>query len=162
MKDKEKFSKRRNDSRDSILSAASAIIKTDGIDAVTVRRVCTEAGMALGSFYYYFHNTDDLLTAFIAANSFNDLQLKSPEGDIDGRLAELYDRLFSQYMFYGKDFMQSFFYPGNTALKQYMSVYKDEFPESSVMDRGEKELNNAMTNGTLKADADTHMIASDL
>ena len=47
--------------REVILQAALRVIGTDGIDAVTHRRVANEAGVPLGSMTYYFDSRDDLV-----------------------------------------------------------------------------------------------------
>jgi DNA-binding transcriptional regulator YbjK len=47
--------------RELILQATLRVIGTDGIDAVTHRRVANEAGVPLGSMTYYFDSRDDLV-----------------------------------------------------------------------------------------------------
>jgi DNA-binding transcriptional regulator YbjK len=47
--------------REVILRAALRVIGSDGIDAVTHRRVASEAGVPLGSMTYYFDSREDLV-----------------------------------------------------------------------------------------------------
>lgn len=57
--------------RRSLLSAAEAIVREDGVAAVTPRSVGERAGLARSSFYEYFPSRDDLLAA-IALQSFEE------------------------------------------------------------------------------------------
>ncbi|RDI32379.1 TetR family transcriptional regulator [Rhodococcus sp. AG1013] len=49
--------------RDRILAAALRIVGTDGVPAVTNRRIAAEAGVSLGSITYHFPTQSDLLRA---------------------------------------------------------------------------------------------------
>lgn len=156
MKDKEKLNQRRDGNREAILKAAAALIKRDGIGTVTVRGVCREAGISLGSFYYYFHDKDDLLMGFIEDDSFDEMELQSPKGDIAGRIMELYRKLFDRYLAYGRTFMCQFFHPENRALQRYMSINEEVFAPGSIKSRCEKELAEA------KPEMDAHTASADL
>src|SRR6185503_20100843 len=48
-------------SQDTILDAAIKIAETDGLDAVSIRRVATELGVRAMSLYTYIERKDDLL-----------------------------------------------------------------------------------------------------
>jgi DNA-binding transcriptional regulator YbjK len=47
--------------KENILQAALRVIGTDGVDALTHRRVAAEAGVPLGSITYYFETRNDLV-----------------------------------------------------------------------------------------------------
>ena len=48
-------------SKEKIIDTTVSIIKKKGADAVTVRDVCKEAGLSIGTFYHYFRDKDDLM-----------------------------------------------------------------------------------------------------
>ncbi|WP_051318072.1 TetR/AcrR family transcriptional regulator [Cohnella thermotolerans] len=47
--------------KENIAEAVWRVIRTDGLDGVSVRRVADEAGMSLGSLRHYFASQDELL-----------------------------------------------------------------------------------------------------
>lgn len=53
--------------KDSILDAATELIKTNGYEYVTVNNVCSLAGVSVGSFYHHFENKDELLAYYLTA-----------------------------------------------------------------------------------------------
>ena len=53
--------------RERILDAAMELATEGGYDAVQMREVGTEAGVALGTIYRYFSSKDDLLAAVLVA-----------------------------------------------------------------------------------------------
>ncbi|WP_239618081.1 TetR/AcrR family transcriptional regulator [Cohnella mopanensis] len=50
-----------NDRKEKIAEAAWRVIRRDGLDHVSVRRVAEEAGFSLGSLRHYFDSQDELL-----------------------------------------------------------------------------------------------------
>ena len=63
------------DSRKKIIDAAVTLIRTKGADAVTVRSVCREADLSIGTFYHYFRDKDDLMMFFLRETSFDGFSL---------------------------------------------------------------------------------------
>ncbi len=53
--------------RDRIVSAATAVIARDGLQATRLRQVAIEAGLSAGSILYYFGGFDEVLIAAIQA-----------------------------------------------------------------------------------------------
>jgi len=52
---------RANFTVDAIIDAASDILKTQGVDAVTTRKVAARAGVSVGALYQYFPNKEAIL-----------------------------------------------------------------------------------------------------
>ena len=46
---------------DAIIDAATEILKTQGVDAVTTRRIAARAGVSVGALYQYFPNKEAIL-----------------------------------------------------------------------------------------------------
>ena len=150
------------DTKQLLIDAAVALIKKYGADSITVRNVCDESGLSIGTFYHHFQNKDDLLMHFIREESFDSFVLETPLSDISGRVCELYMHLINRYLSLGEDFMKSFYTTGNTALSAYMGQTDGRFAEGTVMARCEKELLDAQEQGCLKKEADAHTLSMDI
>lgn len=151
-----------NNSKEKIIDTTVSIIREKGADAVTVRNVCTKAGLSIGTFYHYFRDKDDLLMFFLRETSFDAFDLKTPVFDIAGRISELYMHLIHGYMNLGIDFMKSFYSTGNRSLSAYMGEVDGAFASGTVMARSEVEIQNAKDNGIIKENADIHELSTDI
>ena len=149
-------------SRQQIIDAAVGIIKKQGADHVTVRNVCNEADIGIGTFYFHFKNKDDLLMYFLGDISFEGFELSTDPEDIDLRIVELYMHLIDRYMEFGMDFMKSFYSTKNKSLSAYMGETEGVFPAGTVMARSEKEILLARERGIIVKSADIHRICMDI
>lgn len=146
-----------------IKEAIVRLIRKYGAQNITVRKICQEAHVSIGTFYYHFKDKDDLLMSFVREESFEGFQLQTPLSDVAGRTAELYILLVSKYMTFGKDFMKNFYTAWNTALAAYMGeTEKGTFAKDTVMARNEQELYAAQRAGYLRPDTDIHQLAVDI
>ena len=148
-----------NDSRNSLINAAARLIARKGTEALTVRAVCSEAGLSVGTFYYFFEDKDALMMSFIMETSFDGVELSCPLSDIAGRISELYMLLIRRYMSFGRNFVRSFYNPYNKVLSAYMGEHESKFAEGTVMARSEHELSKALT---LPDGMTVHNLASDI
>lgn len=57
----EKVQERKDANRRRILETAARVFANQGYHATTVKNIVDEAGMSVGSFYFYFKNKEDLL-----------------------------------------------------------------------------------------------------
>lgn len=150
------------DARQKLIDTTVALIKKHGADSITVRNVCEESGLSIGTFYHYFQNKDDLLMHFVREASFDSFVLETPLEDVAGRVCELYMHLIDRYLELGEEFMKSFYTTGNKALSAYMCEQDGRFGEGTVMARCERELMAAQELGFLKKEADVHMMSIDI
>ena len=148
--------------KQTLIDTTIALIRKYGADSITVRNVCEEAGLSIGTFYHHFQNKDDLLMYFVRETSFDSFELKTPLSDIAGRVFELYMHLIDRYLELGEEFMKSFYTTGNKALSAYMGQSDGCFAEGTVMARCEKELLAAQEHGLLKKEADAHTMSMDI
>ncbi|MDO4536405.1 MAG: TetR/AcrR family transcriptional regulator [Clostridium perfringens] len=156
---KQKLNRIENKSK--IMEATVQLIKEEGVEKVTVRNVCAKAGIAVGTFYYYFQNKDDLMFYFVS-EGFYDEELKSPENDITGRIIELYMTLINHYMELGITFVKSFYSNNNSALSAYMTETDGKFVANSIMAKSEYEMEKAYKCGLIVEGTDIHMLCNDL
>ena len=153
-----------NDSRNELINAAARLIAREGTAKLTVRAVCSEAGLSIGTFYYFFADKNDLMMSFITGFSFEDAELSCPLSDIAGRISELYLILVKRYINFGREFVSSFYSPRNKILSAYMSECNGKFAEGTVMARSEHELDRAVSEGviTLPEGMTAHETAADI
>ena len=159
-----KKSEMNNDSRNELISAAARIIAREGVGGLTVRAVCSEAGLSTGTFYYFFGDKNDLMMSFITDISFDGAELSCPLSDIGGRISELYMILVERYMRFGREFVRSFYNPCNKILSAYMGESEGKFASGTVMARSEQELMRAISEGIiiLPENMTAHDIAADI
>ena len=150
------------DAKQKLIDTTVELIKKYGADTITVRSVCEEAGLSIGTFYHHFQNKDDLLMYFVREASFDNFVLETPLADVAGRICELYMHLIDRYLTLGEEFMKSFYTTGNKALSAYMGQENGCFADGTVMARCERELIDAREQGFLKKDADPHLLSMDI
>ena len=150
------------DTKQKLIDTTVALIKKYGADTITVRNVCEEAGLSIGTFYHHFQNKDDLLMYFVRETSFDSFVLGTPPEDIAGRVCELYMHLIDRYLALGEEFMKSFYTTGNKALSAYMGQENGCFADGTVMARCERELLEAQEQGFIKKDANAHILSMDI
>lgn len=150
------------DAKQKLIDTTVQLIKEAGADSITVRRVCEEAGLSIGTFYHHFQNKDDLLMYFVREASFDSFVLETPVRDIAGRVCELYMHLIDRYLTLGEEFMKSFYTTGNKALSAYMGQENGCFAEGTVMARCEQELKEAQNQGVINPGADAHVLSMDI
>ena len=150
------------DAKQKLIDTTVELIKKYGADTITVRSVCEEADLSIGTFYHHFQNKDDLLMYFVREASFDSFVLETPLEDVAGRICELYMHLIDRYLTLGEEFMKSFYTTGNKALSAYMGQENGCFADGTVMARCERELIDARKQGFLKKDADPHLLSMDI
>lgn len=149
-------------SKEKIIEATISLLQKKDAGAVTVRDVCAEAELSIGTFYHYFRDKDDLFMHFLRETAFDSFDLETPLSDIAGRTVELYLHLIHRYMGLGLDFMKSFYSTENRSLSAYMVDTNGSFTPGTVMARNETEMTAAQEAGYLKKDADPHAICADI
>lgn len=150
------------DNKQKIIDATVHLIKTKGADHITVRGVCKEADVSIGTFYHYFRDKDDLMMFFVRTTPFNDAELETPLSDIASRISELYMMLIDLYLDLGEDFMKSFYSTSNLSLSAYMGEEDGCFAPDTVMARSEVELQAALDAGYVDAKTDVHTACMDI
>jgi len=148
--------------REKIISAAVEIIRKDGAEALTVRNVCDWAGVAIGTFYHWFKNRDDLMMTFVRDVQFDLSGCPIPEKDPAGRVTALYMKLIWRYEALGINFMRQFYSTTNSVLSSYMGQSGGTFAEGTVMWECENLLTTAKEKGSLPEGTDVHRLSEDI
>jgi AcrR family transcriptional regulator len=89
------------ETRSRILTAALDLFRRRGFDQTTMREIATEAGVALGSAYYYFASKEALVMAFYE-QAGNEMSVQIEAGligakGLDGRLRAILDVKFDYF-----------------------------------------------------------------
>lgn len=125
-----------------IFQTAVKILKEDGYDKVTVRRICKESNTSNGSFYHFFKNKDELM-AYYYTMSADDFLVGQEESM---RKADLYNQMLICYRWYikytadfGIDFCVNFFNSNNRAIDpNYMYNAFYEISKKCLRDQTDK------------------------
>ena len=155
-KDSAELTENGKKTRDLIFQTAVKILKEEGYDKVTVRRICKESNTSNGSFYHFFKNKDELLAYYYtrSADEFMEGQEETMKN------ADLYHQMLLCYRWYirytsefGLDFCMNFFNSNNRSVdplymynafyeisKKYLHEKSDEIREGYNADDIAKEL----------------------
>lgn len=89
------------ETREHILDTALRLFREKGFDATTMRDIASEAGVATGAAYYYFHSKEDLVMGFYmrtAEEAREILQARIEKSkDLRKRLHAIIDTKFEQF-----------------------------------------------------------------
>ena len=55
--------------KDKILQQVSFLIDTDSLEHITIREICSRAGVSIGSFYHHFSSKDDAIIQLFLSNA---------------------------------------------------------------------------------------------
>lgn len=119
MYEERKLTQNGRKTRDLIFQTAVKLLKEEGYDALTTRRICEASGTSNGSFYHFFRNKDELLAYYyrISAERF----LEGHQEELDR--ASLFDQQMMLYKWYirysadyGVDFCMNFFNARNRSI----------------------------------------------
>lgn len=89
------------ETRDQILDTALRLFRERGFDETTMRDIASEAGVATGAAYYYFHSKEDLVMAFYERTAEEAREILPPaiekSSDLRKRLRAILDSKFEQF-----------------------------------------------------------------
>ncbi len=89
------------ETRERILDTALRLFRDRGFDDTTMRDIATEAGVATGAAYYYFHSKEDLVMAFYKRTAVEARTILPPaiarSDDLRKRLLAIIDTKFEQF-----------------------------------------------------------------
>lgn len=55
--------------KDKILAQVAALIDSDSLEHITIREICSQAGVSIGSFYHHFSSKDDVIVQLFLSNA---------------------------------------------------------------------------------------------
>ncbi len=151
-----------NNSKEKIISTALSIIREKGADALTVRNVCKEADLSIGTFYHFFRDKDDLLMFFLQEPTFDSYELTAPGSNLADRISELYFLLIHKYMDLGLEFVKSFYSTSNQSLLIHLGDHDGFFIPGTILARSEDEIQTAINSGLLDKGTKAHELCLDI
>lgn len=143
-----------------IYDIALSMIEEEGYDRVTIRSLCSKAGISTGRFYHFFRSKEDLLSMFFD-KAIEEFQQKIEDKDFDAM--DIREQMVSYYGWYaeyvcsfGLDFVIHFFNNENQA-------FNTESSTVAVVALTETFLQKAVQNGYVVPDGKSiHEIAGDI
>ncbi|MGN0302271.1 MAG: TetR/AcrR family transcriptional regulator [Anaerotardibacter sp.] len=140
--------------REKILDAATRVVNRQGFKQLTVRNICSEAGLSTGSFYNLFDNKDDLVSYYLR-KEFTMYKERAEEESADKNALEkcvLAYRFFCKCLVKtGLEFVSSYY--GNNTNPNFDFIHRS--PDSSVIiDQIGLYLEEGKEQGIIKQDLD--------
>ena len=107
------------ETKERIFKAAKEILKKDGYENLSIKKICEEAGVSNGSFYHHFKTKDDLLSYYIEEQpTMDSVLLELPKSTDEAKKAIV--GVYLNYVKYckelGVDFIAGYYTPHNQAL----------------------------------------------
>lgn len=139
------------ESQKKILVAALSLLEREGYQSLTVRKICEEAGCALGTFYHSFKSRDDILS-FLILNEYNRFKEEKKEvlkelGPLE-KITELLSDMVLHFTAFGIGFLEEFFTPKNKTINHSIHGRLDQ--RYAVVENIKSELWRAEKAGILK------------
>ncbi len=106
--------KRGLDTRRKILDAGTQLMKEQGFESLTVRKICERAGVSVGSFYHFFNSKDELFSEFQMHADQQDQSLLEKKGLLEYIVA-LYLQHIDNCCDMGVEFTSNYYNPRNKA-----------------------------------------------
>ncbi|MGN1250850.1 MAG: TetR/AcrR family transcriptional regulator, partial [Candidatus Spyradocola sp.] len=78
-----------SDKRNQIIASTIKLLRKTGFEKVSVRAICQNADISIGTFYHYFRDKDDLLRAVLGGIDEYLLDEIQPQLTHDSQLANL-------------------------------------------------------------------------
>ncbi|MBQ2926208.1 MAG: TetR/AcrR family transcriptional regulator [Ruminiclostridium sp.] len=134
-----------------ILQATLQLLERDGYQSLTVRKICEEAGCALGTFYHSFKNRDDILS-FLILNEHNRFREENREElsqlDPVERITETISATLMYFTSLGTGVMEEYFTPKNKAMNY--SAFGRSDQRYIIVDGIKEDLKLAAETGLIK------------
>lgn len=108
-----------NEEKRRIFNIAVEMLKKKGYEKLSIRAICSEAGISIGSFYHYFSSKQELLSFYYdeAVENFRAATEKKLEGlDIREQLVQFYTWYAEYTTGFGLEFVTYYFSNQNQAL----------------------------------------------
>lgn len=108
---------RSNLTRKKIIEAGKKLLREDGFENLTVRKICASAGVSNGSFYHFYQSKEGLLAEYLSLEDWVDKY--RPEGNLEQAIVDGYMKLVDMYEELGMEFIINFYTPKNQAFNVY-------------------------------------------
>ena len=135
------------------LKCTTDIIREEGLEQISIRKVAQRAGFNSATLYLYFNDSDELITLACMHDLedyyrvlLDELQ-RTPDVQMAYRMAW---QVFCQHAFRKpQSFLRLFFYPHSKPLKETVRRYYEIYPE--LLDRADGIMRETLLDGTLSA-----------
>ena len=135
-----------------IYETAARLLKTYDYNYLTIRHICREAKVSIGTFYHHFENKDDLLAYFFTYGIKNYLDQNDVEinDDVVQNMINLYDVYLSFCLKNGIEFLSNYYSTKNKALNIRGKNDQQQVAKMPIILRAIEYISNAKRDGFIK------------
>lgn len=141
--------------KDSILKAAIKLMSKYGVEAMTVKNICDEAGVSNGSFYHFFKSKDDIYSYFLLRNHTQYIEENEEKLDamnIKDKVKDLYLMHVKLCEDLGLEFTAAYYSTSNGSLDP---IHRQKESDSFyIMDKCEQYFLAAQSEGLIRSELD--------
>ena len=135
------------------VKATKEILATEGMDAVSIRRVSSAAGYSSATLYLYFEDMNELVTMSLISNlsAYSDEIIRTTPNSENPREEYIRSwRIFCAYAFANPSMVLSLFYgPQSENMDAIAKKYYELFPEE--VERASGRMLDMLANGSLSS-----------
>lgn len=148
--------------KERIYHSTMRLLSSNAYDNLTIRNICREAGISIGTFYHYFNGKDDLMTFIIARGydeykrNYNDTAMSPPQ-----RVIDIFTYLAAYLSGFGLSFLSNFMSGNNQALFADYILTRDTYNKDVVLDFV-RYIQQAQDEGMLGGQYNLRMIYDEL
>lgn len=147
-----------------IYETAARLLKTYDYNYLTIRHICREAKVSIGTFYHHFENKDDLLAYFFTYGIKNYLDQNDVEinDDVVQNMINLYDVYLSFCLKNGIEFLSNYYSTKNKALNIRGKNDQQQVAKMPIILRAIEYISNAKRDGFIKEEFSPYEIVQDI
>lgn len=105
------------ETREKIMDAGRKLLAKYGYEQLTIRNICSEAGVTNGTFYHFFKNKDELMASYLHVEDWAD-EVEDPE-NLGEYILHGYLKLTDLYQELGIEFTSGYYSAKNQAFNIY-------------------------------------------
>ena len=145
--------------KEKIFDVSLALMKQIGFDNITIRMICTEAGISTGMFYQHFSSKEEILSFYYdkAQGDYDEMMnQRLAELPVREKLVRFYVWICEYTADFGVDFCRNFFNSKNERMNTNLF-------QNRLMDMTTRCMEDAMTEGfTLSPGRTPYQVSKDL
>lgn len=152
------------DTKQRIYQAAVKMLKEYEYQCITIRNICQEAEVSIGSFYNHFKNKDDLLSYYLeyGYKEFYENNKIEYSDDIIDNILKVYDVYLSYCLFNGLEFLSNYYSNKNKGVYIRNIQSKEELGKRPALLEVIAIINSGKKNGYIKEDVSANEVGIDI
>lgn len=147
-----------------IFEAAAKLLRTYDSNYLTVRHICKEANVSIGTFYHHFENKDDLLSYFFiyGIKDYLNQNIVETTENIVQNIINLYDVYFSFCLKSGIEFLSNYYTLKNKGVYIRGKHDQKQLDKMPIIQKSIALIDVAKGNGFIKKEFSSFEIMEDI